>query len=128
MYPLQFTLTNPKHLPTPAGIIRTTTMNITINTPRQVFRTIGHTEKFEPVLFWKIGQRKQALRDLTDYLDEYGKMIQVCYKAGVTLTEEEERRIAGEFHASAKRQAEEILERCVIYKDRFFTFLPVQTR
>ncbi len=99
-------------------------MRITINTKSQVFQTIGHTEKFEPVLFFKIGQRKKAISDLTNYFNRFDKYLSFRHEIGVAMPEEEYILMGNAFEEKAKEKAMEVIDRCVFYKDRFFTFLP----
>lgn len=96
-------------------------MHITINTPNQIFKTIGHTEKFEPVLYFKIGQRKQAIKDLTDYFNEFDKVL----ATGIQFTENDWEKYATQFEEKAKVKALETIERVVEFNNKFFTFLPV---
>lgn len=99
-------------------------MTITIGTKNQIFETIGRDENFTPVLYFKIGKRKQALADLTNYFNRFHELL----ATGIELTDEEMKKFAEQFRQKAEQEAKEILKCCIIYQDRFFSYLPTQKR
>jgi len=100
-------------------------MKITIGTKNQIFKTIGHTEDFKPVLWFKIGQRKQAIKDLTAYFNDYHHVLATA----IQFTEAEDMKFQKQFEDRAKAKAEELIEDMmeypVMFDNRFFTFLPL---
>ena len=101
-------------------------MKITIGQPHSIFNTIGYTEKFEPVLYWKIGQRKQALEDLANFFNRFHELL----ATGIELDEMEYLKFSNQFHDKAMKIAEEVLNRSIehgMYKNRFFSFLRINT-
>lgn len=102
-------------------------MEIVIGTKNQLYATIGHIEKdFAPVLWFKIGQRKQALVDLTNYFDRFGDVL----ATGIQFGEMDYMTYQNQFYQEAATKANEVIERVmneqIMYKDKFFTYLPTK--
>lgn len=101
-------------------------MKIIIGTKNQLFKTIGRTENFEPVLFFKIGEKKQAFKDLTNYYCEFHKVLETA----IQFTEQEYLKFEKQFTERAEAKAREtigyVIENEIMFENRFFTFLKKQ--
>ena len=98
-------------------------MNIRIDTKTQIFKTIGHTDDFKPVLWFKIGQRKQAIEDLANFYNRFSEVL----ATGIELTNEDYIKYNEQFAVKARAKALELINNILdcetMYKDRFFSFL-----
>ena len=98
-------------------------LKITIGAKSNIFKTIGHTNDFKPVLWYKIGERKQAIEDLTNFYCKFQEFL----ATGVELTDNEYNKFSKQFEDKAKIKAIEkiayIEDNEVMYKDKFFSFL-----
>jgi len=86
------------------------------------YKTIRLTDKFEPVLFFKIGQMKLAIQELTNWYNTFYTVL----ATGIQFTEAEYMKFEKQFEDRGRAKALEVIERVLegnMYEDKFFTFL-----
>ncbi len=98
-------------------------MKLTFNN----FATIGYDKNFQPVLSYKIGQRKKAIQELTDYFNRFNDFYRTCIGM---LTEGEYLDFSNRFHAEAESNALKFIQELensdniCFFNNRFFAYLP----
>lgn len=98
-------------------------LKITIGTKANVYETIGHTDDFKPVLWYKVGKRKQAIEDLTSFYNRF----QEVFATGIEFNDEEYQKFSNQFENKARIKAMQTIERIeeneTMHEGKFFTYL-----
>lgn len=85
--------------------------------------TIARDEKFQPILYFKIGEMQKAKEELIRFYNQFHKVLET----GIEFSEEEYQKFQTQFYHKAEIRAKEVLdyviENEIMHEDRFFTYL-----